>query len=95
MTTANWISVISAFLGIVITVILFLVGRLLNANKEMVDTLAQSIRDQSRNNQEAFRDLFACIDTLRTKLGAVDVRVARLEAWRNERQELKERAAGG
>ena len=94
MTTANWISVISAFLGIVITVILFLVGRLLNANKEMVDTLTQSMRDQSRNNQEAFRDLFACIDTLRTKLGAVDVRVARLEEWR-EQHHPQEKVAGG
>ena len=94
METANWIALLSAALAVVMTIILFLVGRLLNANTQMVDALRDSLRDQSKQNQEAFRDLFGCIDVLRTKLGAVDIRVVRLEEARKA-EEHRESAFGG
>lgn len=94
METTSWIALFSGLLAVVMTVILFLVGRLLNANKQMVDALSASLRDQARQNREAFRDLFSCIDTLRAKLGSVEIRVVRLEEARRA-DEHKESAFGG
>lgn len=90
MQTASWIALCSGVVSVVVTIILFLVGRLLNANKEMVDALRDNLRDQALQNERAFRDLFSCIDALRSKIGAVDMRIVRLEEARRVEERMEE-----
>ena len=87
LTTANWLTLMVALISVVMTVVLFLVGRLLSANKDAVDELRIALRDQSVNNQQAFRDIFSCLSKLRTQLGGANERIARLEGVHEASQE--------
>lgn len=89
MDTASWLALLLGVSQLGMGLILFLVGRLLTANKEAIDTLNRSLRD-----------IASVIETLRAKLQVVEIAVARLEvagqiAPDHAKPPLKEVAAGG
>ena len=85
--TVNWIAIlVPIVVSIAMTLILFLVGRLLTTGKDVIDELRNALRAQDERTERAFRDLFACIDELRKSIGNVDVRVARMEGAQEERE---------
>ena len=89
MNTANWIVLLGGFFSLVVTIVLFLVGRLLNANKGVVDDLKSVVRDMAANNERAFRDLFSCIDEMRKKINTNEVDIARLRGFEEGRHEAR------
>lgn len=87
LTETSMLTVILTLISVAMTVILFLVGRLLAANKDAVDALRIAMRDQSEHNLQGFRDVFDCLDSLRNQLGCVDRRVARMEGVESAQQQ--------
>lgn len=71
MENATWVMLLVGVMSLVMTLILFLVGRLLTANREAIESL-----------NRALRDITTVIEALRTKVHDVEIAVVRLEAMR-------------
>lgn len=90
-----YIAIVLALVQLATTIVLFLVSKLLQDNKEAIGELRKWIREVSVENNQSLKELTSSMSCMREKLNDIEVSVARMDVFAEMLKDERRRARAG